>query len=113
MINSDLIKQLQGFGKDADMMLIEFPNECGPYRSPGDLVPLIGTYDTIIETVHPRNGMTVRDLFIKLQGHPLDGRVQLFLNQGGSHPIAYYDIGSVHLRSPAGVVITADGIIAT
>jgi hypothetical protein len=113
MINSELIDKLQEFDRPTDRILIEFPNEGGPYRSPGDLVPLIGTNDTIIETVHPRNNMVVHDLFVELTDHPLDGKVQLFLNQGGSHPIAYYDIGSVHLRIKAGVVITAGEIIAT
>ncbi len=112
MLNSDLVKQLQGFGKDADKVLIEFPNEGGPYRSPGDLVPLIGTDDIIIETVYPRNDTIVRDFFIELMKFQPNGRVQLFLNQGGSHPVAYYDISAIRLHE-RGVVIIAGGIIAT
>lgn len=113
MLNVELLDKLQGFDRPTDRILIEFPNEGGPYRSPSNLVPLIGTNDTIIETVHPRNNMLVHDLYVELTDCPLDGRVHLFLNQGGSHPIAYYNIGSIRLRGKAGVVITAGGLIAT
>ncbi len=112
MLNSDLIRQLDESDKPTGLVLVEFPKEGGPYRSPGDLVPLIGTSDTIIETVYPRNHMAVHDLFVELTEHPLDGRVQLFLNQGGSHPVAYYDIGAIRLNE-RGVVLVAGGIIAT
>lgn len=106
MLNAELIKQLQGFGKDADRVLIEFPDVGGPYRSPSDLVPVIGTSNTIIETVYPRNGTIVRDFFIKLMDHPLGGEVRLFLNQGGPHPIAYYNVGKVYVHR-AGIVLVA------
>jgi hypothetical protein len=112
MINMELVRQLQGFGKDADKVLIEFPKEGGPYRSPGDLVPLIGTNDVIIETVYPRNDTIVRDFFDKLMEYPAEGNVQLFINQGGSHPVGYYTIGGIRIHE-RGIVLIAGEVIAT
>ena len=112
MINSDLIKQLYESDKLVDKVLVEFPNEIGPYHSPGDIVPLVGTDDVIIETVYPRNNMAVYDLIIELREQPFNGRVQLFLNQGGSHPIAYYEIRAIRLHE-RGVVLVAGELIST
>ena len=109
MLSGELVKRLQGFGKDADRVLIEFPKVGGPYYSPGDIVQGLEG-DMIIETDYPRTDLTVRDFFIKLMQCPDDREVRLFLNQGGSHPIAYYNIGGIRIHERGIVLVAGDKI---
>ena len=61
-------------------VLIEFPDTGGPFRSPGDVVDLIGTDDTIIEASYPRAEVPANQFKEILRGQPQDGQVQLYLN---------------------------------
>ena len=111
MLNNELIKRLQGFGKDADRVFAEFPKAGGPYRSPSEIVAGLNG-EVIIETVYPRNDLIVRDFFIRLMDCPREADVLLFLNRGGSHPIAYYNIGMVRIRV-AGIVLIASDLVTS
>lgn len=110
MLNSELIKRLKSFGKDADRVLIEFPDVGGPYRSPGSIEPLVDTDITIINAVYPRNNVIVHDFFIELMNRPRDGEVRLLLIQSGPSLFAYYGIKAIRIYEKGIVLIAGEFI---
>ena len=105
---SELIKVVP----DKGLVLIEFPDTGGPFRSPGDVVDLIGTDDTIIEASYPRAEVPANQFKEILRGQPQDGQVQLYLNDPHFGPAAYYAVHQVRFHD-RGVALVAGEVITT
>jgi hypothetical protein len=108
MKTGELVKLIPGKG----IVLIEFPDIGGPFRSPGNVVDLVTTEDTIIEANYPRDEVPVDQFKEMLLGQPQDGQVQVYLDDPHFGPAAYYAVPKVRLHQ-RGIALLAGKVIAT